>query len=72
MGGDALDTVYQITKLIKKSPKCDVILQKVKDDVTAESPGIHFLSPKRWTVTAEVPSIAENYQALQMTHGMLL
>ena len=66
--GDALDTVYEITKLIKKSPKRDVLFQKVKDDVTPGSPGVRILCPTRWTVRAEaLSSIAENYQALQMT-----
>ena len=33
----ALDTVYEITKLIKKSPKSEGIFKKVKDDVTTGS-----------------------------------
>lgn len=66
--GDALDTVYEITKLIKKSPKRDALFQKVKEDVTPGSPGIRILCPTRWTVRAEaLSSISENYQALQMT-----
>lgn len=68
MMGDALDTVYEITKLIKKSPKRDVLFQKMKEDVTPGSPGIRILCPTRWTVRAEaLSSISENYQALQMT-----
>ncbi len=48
---DALDTVYEITKLIKKSPKRDeVIFKKIQDDVKVGSPGIHMLCPTRWTV----------------------
>ena len=63
--GDTLDTVYEITKLIKKSPKRDVIFNKIKNDVTAGSPGIRILCPTRWTVRAEsLISISENYQAL--------
>jgi len=37
---ETLETVYEITKLIKKSPKRDVLFQKFKDDVTPGSPGI--------------------------------
>ena len=32
---DTLDTTYEITKLIKKSPKREVIFKKFKDDITA-------------------------------------
>ena len=65
---DALDTVYEITKLIKKSPKRDIIFKKFKDDISTDSPGIRILCPTRWTVRAEaLTSIAENYQALQLT-----
>ncbi|KAI6656107.1 Zinc finger MYM-type protein 1-like [Oopsacas minuta] len=65
---DALDTVFEITKLIKKSPKRDIIFQRFKDDVTIASPGLRVLCPTRWTVRAEaLASIAENYHALQLT-----
>ena len=46
---ETLETVYEITKLIKKSPKRDVLFQKFKDDVTPGSPGICMLCPTRWT-----------------------
>ena len=66
--GDTLDTVYGITKLIKKSPKREALFKKVKDDVTMGSPGIRILCPTRWTVRAEaLSSISENYEALQLT-----
>ncbi len=39
---DTLNTVYEITKLVKKSPKRDTIFQKFKD-VAAGSPGIRTL-----------------------------
>ena len=65
---DTLDTVYEITKLIKKSPKRDSIFKKYKDDISTDSPGIRILCPTRWTVRAEaLASIAENYEALQLT-----
>jgi len=65
---DTLDTVYEITKLIKKSPKWEVIFQKIKDEVASASPGVCIWCPTQWTVQAEaLTSIAENYQALQLT-----
>ena len=62
------DTVYEITKLIKKSPKREVIFQRIKDKAASGSPGVRILCPTRRTVQAEaLRSIAENYQALQLT-----
>ncbi|XP_062503892.1 zinc finger MYM-type protein 1-like [Corticium candelabrum] len=64
----ALETVHEITKLIKKSPKRESIFKKFKDVVTAGSPGLRILCPTRWTVRAEaLTSISENYTTLQMT-----
>ena len=39
-----LDIVYEISKLIKKSPKSEVIFNKFKD-VSAGSTGIRILCP---------------------------
>ena len=65
---DTLDIVYEITKLIKKSPKREAIFKKIKEDVTTGSPGIRILCPTQWTVRAEaLSSISENYEALQLT-----
>ena len=50
---DTLDTVYEITKLIKKSPKRDMIFKNIKDDFAMGSPGIRILCPTLWTVRAE-------------------
>ena len=49
---DALDTVQEMTKLIKKSPKREVIFKKFKNEVSLDSPGIRLLCPTRWTVRA--------------------
>ena len=65
---DTLDTTYEITKLIKKSPKREVIFKKIADEIKVGYPGICILCPTRWTVRAEaLASISENYQALQST-----
>ena len=65
---DTLDTTYEITKLIKKSPKREAIFKKIAEDIKAGSPGICILCPTRWTVRAEAfTSISENHQALHST-----
>ena len=66
---DTLDTVYEITKLIKKSPKRDsIFMKKYKDDISTDSPGVCVMCPTCWTVGVEAfASIAENYKALQLT-----
>lgn len=65
---DTLSTVYEITKLIKKSPKRDAIFNKLKDELSEGSPGIRILCPTRWTVRSEsLKSISENYHVLQLT-----
>ena len=37
---DALDTAYEIVKLVKKSPRRDAILQKLRQEMPEGSPGI--------------------------------
>ena len=65
---NTLDVVYEITKLIKKSPKREVTFRKLKDELAIGSPGIHVFCPTRWTVRAEAfHSISENYVVLQST-----
>ncbi len=65
---DTLDTTYEITNLIKKSPKREVLFKKFKDEITPGSPGVRTLCPTRWTVKADaLASISETYEALQLT-----
>ena len=60
--------MYEITKLIKCSPKRDVIFQKIKDEVSLRAPGVRVLCPTRWTVRAEaLTTISENCETLQLT-----
>ena len=62
----ALDTCYEITKLIKFSPRCDTLLERLKQDLVPGSPGIRSLCSTRWTVRAEsLASILSNYTVLQ-------
>ncbi len=66
---DALDTTYEITKLIKYSPRRDEIFRRLKEDMPPNStPGIRILCPTRWTVKANsLSSIISNYEVLQCT-----
>lgn len=64
---NALDTAYEIIKLVKKSPRRDATLQRLKEQMPEESPGIRVLCPTRWTVRAQaLQGIIANYQVLQM------
>ena len=47
---DALDTSYELIKLVKKSPRCDARFQKLKEQMPNDSSGICALCPTRWTV----------------------
>ena len=64
-----LDTVYEITKLIKKSLRHHSIFKKYKDDICTDSPGIHILCPTRTVRAKALASIAEYYEAIQLTWG---
>ena len=45
---DALDTTREITKLIKRSPKRDLVFEKAKLQSAPDSPGIRVLCPTRF------------------------
>ena len=63
---DALETVREITKLIKYSPRREGKFRSLKED--SHSPGIRVLCPTRWTVRAEsIASVLKNYDVLQST-----
>ena len=49
---DGLDSSYELIKLVKKSPRWDAMLQKLKQQMLDDSPGIRVLCPTRWTVRA--------------------
>ena len=64
---DALNTSYELIKLVKKSPRRDATLQKLKEQMPDGSPGIRVLCPTRWTVRAQaLQSILANYVVLQV------
>lgn len=64
----ALETTYEITKLIKKSPRRDAIFKRLKEEDSDDSPCIKLLCPTRWTVRADsLHSIISNYSLLMST-----
>lgn len=63
---DALDVIFEVSKLVKFSPKRDVQFQKLKDELAPDSPGFRVLCPTRWTVrAASLKSVIDNYTVLQ-------
>ena len=50
---DSMDTTYEVSNLIKKYPKRDAMLQKIRKDTSLEYPGFKELCLTRWTVRAE-------------------
>ena len=61
----ALDTVYEISRLIKKSPKRAASFQRLKQELAPDTPGFRVICPTRWTVrAASLQSILDNYEAL--------
>ena len=63
---DALDVTNEISKLIKFSPKRKVIFDKIKEEISRDSPGFRVLCPTRWAVRAKsLKSIQSNYSVLQ-------
>ena len=67
---DLLDTVYEITKLVKFPPKREAQLRNIKayfgnDCDEKDAPNIRILCLTRWTVRAQaLRSIMENYKSL--------
>ena len=60
-----LEAVYEISKLIKKSPKRDSLFQKLKAEIAEDTPGFRVLCPTRWTVrAASIQSVLDNHEVL--------
>ena len=63
---DAMGATFEISKLIKYSPKYDVMFVKLKSELSPDSPGFRVLCPTQWTVRADsLHSVLDNYTALQ-------
>lgn len=62
----ALDITFEMSKLIKHSPKRDALFTKLKEELQPELPGMRVLCPTRWTVRADsLKSVLDNYLVLQ-------
>ena len=62
---NTIDTKSKLSKLIKKSPKREGILQKIRDNLSLECPGFRALCPTRWTVSANtLKSILDDWTAI--------
>jgi hypothetical protein len=60
---DALDVTYEISKLLKYSPRRDTVFEKLKSQMAPEFPGFRTLCPTRWTVRASsLESVLSNYE----------
>jgi len=61
----ALDVMAEISKLIGKSPKRDALFQKLKTELTPDTPGFCVLCLTRWTVRAtSLQSVLDNFEVL--------
>ena len=63
---DTLDTAFEISKLLKFSPRRDALFSKLKDEIAPGTPSFRTLSTTCWTVRAtSLESILENYSVFQ-------
>ena len=64
---NALDVAFEITKLIKFSPKRNIVFDKIRSECEEESSiGIRTFCPTRWTVRGDsIESILVNYNTLK-------
>ncbi len=66
---DALETAFEISKLIKFSPKRNAAFDRIKADIPEEDAhtgvGVRSFCPTRWTVCGDsISSILDNYNVL--------
>ena len=60
-----MGTTSESSKLIKKSPKREGMLQKIRDDLSLECPGFRVVCPTRWTVRANtLKSILDHWATI--------
>ena len=63
---DTLDAAFEISKLLKHSPKRDAMFSRLKDDLVPSTSGFRTLCPTRWTVrAATLQSILDNDNVFQ-------
>ena len=70
---DVMDVTYEISRLLKFSPKRNAIFDKLKEELSPDSPGFRVLCPTRWTVRAKsLQSVQKNYAVLQELWSIVL
>ena len=63
---DALDTTFELSKLLKYSSKRNATFKANKEQLAPSDPGFRTLCPTRWTVRADsLASVLANYSVLQ-------
>ena len=61
-----MDVAFEVSKLVKFSPKSKGKLEKLDEELALESSGFRVLFPTRWTVrAASLKSLLSNNVALQ-------
>ena len=61
-----MDVTNEISKLVKFSPKRNAVFDKLKEELSPDTPGFRVLCPTRWTVRAKsLKSVQNNYSVLQ-------
>ena len=64
--GNVLDTVWEISRLLKFSPKRDRLFDKLKNSMSPDTTGFRTFCPTRWTVrSASLRSVLDNYEVFQ-------
>ena len=65
---NALDMTFEISKLLKWSPRRDAIFHDLKTALGPDTPGFRMLCPTRWTVrAASLQSVVDNFMVLAET-----
>ena len=63
---DVLDTVGEINKLLKYSPRRDSLFEQLKSSVSPRTVGFRTRCPTQWTVrAASLQSVIDNYEVFQ-------
>ena len=63
---DTLDTTFEISKLIKFSPRRGAMFAKLKEELAPACPSFRTLCPTRWTVRGRsLQSVIDNYRVFQ-------
>ena len=68
-----MDVTYEISKLVKLSPKRNAIFDKLKEELSPETSDFRILCPTHWTVQSKsLRSVLNNYSVLQELWGAVL